>query len=113
MHEYSIASSLLKMVEEHAAMRGAERVTALEVHVGELAGVEVELLETAWSLVSERSLCEGVPLGITHVEACWTCRHCGEAIARGGLLACRSCGGPARLATGDELLLGRIEMEVN
>ena len=112
MHEYSIASSLLKMAEEHAAKRGADRVVALELSIGELSGVEVDLLETAWSLVRERSVCEGVPLTISRVDACWTCQRCDEPIARGGLLACADCGGAARLTTGDELVLDRIEMEV-
>jgi hydrogenase nickel incorporation protein HypA/HybF len=112
MHEYSIASSLLKMAEEHAAKRGADRVVALEVSIGELSGVEIELLETAWSLVRERSICDGVPLEISRVESRWACRVCGEAVARGALLACPRCGGLARLEAGDELLLERIEMEV-
>jgi len=113
MHEYSVASSLLRMVEEHAQKRGAERVISVQVEVGELSGVEVELLETAWSLVRERSACDGVPLTVSRIEAVWACRRCGAAIERGRLLACAACGGPARLETGDELLLGRIEMEVN
>jgi len=112
MHEYSIASSLLRMAEEHAAKRGADRVVAAYVRVGELSGVEVELLETAWSLVRERSICEGVDLTVEVVSALWVCRTCERPIARGGLLACPSCGGPARLEAGDELVLDRLEMEV-
>jgi len=112
MHEYSIASSLLRMAEEHAPKRVPERVVEMQLHVGELAGVEVDLLETAWSLVRERSICEDVSLTFNRVDARWVCRSCGESIARGGLLACEACGGPARLEAGDELLLGRIEMEV-
>ena len=112
MHEYSIASSLLRMAEEHAAKRGADRVLSIEVSVGELSGVEIELLETAWSLVRERSLCDGVDLGVTKTAARWACRSCEAPIERGGLLSCAACGGPARLETGDELVLDRIEMEV-
>lgn len=112
MHEYSIASSLLRMAEEHAAKRGADRVVAACVRVGELSGVEVELLETAWSLVRERSVCEGACLTIETVAARWVCRTCNRPIARGGLLACPACGGPARLEAGDELVLDRLEMEV-
>jgi len=111
MHEYSIASSLLAMAEEQVAKHGADRVVALGVRVGELSGVEVDLLETAWSLVRERSRCEGVDLTITRVEARWLCTHCDAPIARGGLLVCPSCGAKARLASGDELVLDRIEME--
>jgi hydrogenase nickel incorporation protein HypA/HybF len=112
MHEYSIASALLELAAEHAAKRDADRVVALEISVGELSGVEIELLETAWSLVRERSICEGVPLSISRVEARFCCRDCGESVPRGERLACGACGGPAQLTAGDELLLQRIEMEV-
>ena len=111
MHEYSIASSLLRMAEQQAAKHAATRVVALELRIGELAGVEVDLLETAWSLVRERSCCEGVDLGIERVAARWECRECGRQIESGGLLACPDCGGRARLACGDGLVLDRIEME--
>jgi len=113
MHEYSIASSLLRMAEEHAQKHGATRVVGLELCVGELAGVEVSLLETAWSLVRERSLCEGVELAIRPVAVRWGCTRCGDELAPGGLLSCPACGANARLLAGDELVLERIEMEVN
>jgi hydrogenase nickel incorporation protein HypA/HybF len=112
MHEYSIASSLLRMAEEHARKHAASRVVALQLRVGELAGVEVDLLQTAWSLVRERSLCEDAPIEISPVAACWTCTGCDTLLPRGGLLVCQSCGGRVRLSAGDELVLDRIEMEV-
>jgi hydrogenase nickel incorporation protein HypA/HybF len=113
MHEYSIASSLLKLAEEQAAKHGAERVLGLELRIGELAGVEVDLLETAWSLVRERSCCDGIDLAITKVEARWECSACAGWIPRGSLLACPKCGAKAQLKSGDELVLDRVEMEVN
>jgi len=112
VHEYSIASSLLQMAEEHARKHAASRVVGLQVRIGELSGVEVGLLETAWSLVRERSLCADLDLDIVRVTACWTCTDCDAELPRGGLLVCRTCGGRARLTGGDELLLDRIEMEV-
>jgi hypothetical protein len=33
-------------------------------------------------------------------------------VARGGFLRCALCDTPARLATGDEIVLQRIELEV-
>jgi len=113
MHEYSIASSLLRSAEEHARKHDASRVVRIELRIGELAGVEIPMLETAWSLVRERSLCEGVDLTIQRIEAHWECKDCGSAIPLGAQLVCPSCGGHARLAAGDELFLDRIEMEVS
>ena len=112
MHEYLIASSLLRIAEEHVEKHRAGRVVRLEVRVGELSGVEVDLLETAWSLVRERSCCDGVDLTIARVAASWECARCSRPLVRGGLLTCAECGAKARLCAGDELILDRIEMEV-
>ncbi|MBW2385932.1 MAG: hydrogenase maturation nickel metallochaperone HypA [Deltaproteobacteria bacterium] len=112
MHEYSIASALLRMAEEHAHKHDATHVVDLHIRVGELSGVEVSLLETAWSLVRAGSLCEGVDLSIVRVAAHWTCRDCQASLDRGGLLVCQTCGGRVVLSTGDDLVLDRIEMEV-
>lgn len=112
MHEYSIASSLLNTAEEHVRKHGASRVVRLELSVGELSGVEIPLLEKAWSLVRERSTCEGVDLTVRPVGAVWSCGDCGARIARGAVLTCQQCGGRVRMEAGDELVLDRIEMEV-
>jgi Zn finger protein HypA/HybF involved in hydrogenase expression len=45
------------------------------------------------------------------VDARWECRQCHAAIPKGGPLRCATCGQPAQLASGDEILLDRIEME--
>lgn len=112
MHEYSIASSLLRMAEEHAQKHGAARVVRLEICVGELSGVEAPLLETAWGLVRERSLCASAELAVRRLAARWECSRCGAPIARGLVLRCERCAAPGLLAEGDELVLERIEMEV-
>jgi Zn finger protein HypA/HybF involved in hydrogenase expression len=45
------------------------------------------------------------------VEAQWECGTCLAAIARGAALRCTACGQPARLRSGDEIMLDQIEME--
>ena len=111
MHEYSIVAALIDQVEREAKTRGAE-VHRVHVAIGELAGVEIELLRTAYDTFTERTLCDGAPLEIRPVAAEWRCPRCDVAIARGGRLRCARCGGPARLTRGDEIVLERIEMEV-
>ncbi len=112
MHEYSIASSLRQLAEEHAQKHAASRVLRLEVSVGELSGVEVPLLETAWSLVRERSLCEAASLVVRTVPVRWECSRCGEVVEAGLALRCARCEAPAQLARGGDLVLERVEMEV-
>ncbi len=112
MHEYSIVSALLERVETEARARQATAVHHLRVQVGELSGVETELLASAYELFRERTLCAGADLEIVPVPARWACPSCDLEIARGEVLRCADCAHPARLVGGDEILLERIEMEV-
>lgn len=112
MHEYSIVGSLLAQVEDVARKHEAARVVAVRLRIGELAGVETDLLHTAWDFLKQRSCCDGARLEVESAPVRWSCRGCQAEIARGGALVCERCGAPARLASGDELLLERVEMEV-
>lgn len=112
MHEYSIVQSLLGQVARHARTHGATAVHRLHVSIGELSGVEVPLLETAYATFRERTVCAGAELEVHPVAATWSCPDCGLPIPRGTALRCSDCGRPARLTRGDEIVLDRIEMEV-
>lgn len=112
MHEYSIVGSLIERVRSEARARQASSVGRVRVLLGELSGVDPELLSTAWEVFRERTLCAAAALEIRTVPARWVCPECRAALARGGILRCPSCGVPARLASGDEIVLEQIEMEV-
>jgi hydrogenase nickel incorporation protein HypA/HybF len=112
VHEYSIVEALLERIEELARERRAKAVHGVLVSIGELSGVEPELLATAYATFRERTICEKAKLTILPVAARWDCPECRQAVPRGAILECPRCGGPARLAAGDEIVLERIEMEV-
>jgi hydrogenase nickel incorporation protein HypA/HybF len=112
VHEYSIVASLVEKVEEIARERGAVAVRGLLVRIGELSGVETELLETAYKTFRERTVCEDAELTILPVPARWNCSRCNQTIPRGSVLRCPRCGVPARLAEGDEIVLERVHLEV-
>ena len=113
MHEYSIASALLELVDEQALRHAAARVLVVQVGVGELAGVEPDLLRQAFELARERTICAGASLEIRRVPARWACRDCAASVPPGLELRCAACAAPARLVEGAELLLERVEMEVS
>jgi hydrogenase nickel incorporation protein HypA/HybF len=112
MHEYSIVQALMERVEAEARARRATAVHRLSVRIGELSGVEVNLLTAAYETFRERTICEKAELDLQTIAARWECPGCGGTIDRGERLTCGRCARPARLAAGDEIMLDRIEMEV-
>ena len=112
MHEYSIVQALMERVAAEARARRAVAVHRLSIQVGELAGVDVGLLATAYETFRERTICARAALDVQTIPARWECPGCLRAIARGERLRCPVCALPARLAAGDEFVLDRIEMEV-
>jgi len=111
MHEYSVAASLLRMAEEKAREAGARRVTRVEVRIGQSAGVDADLLRTAWDVVRGTPMCRDASLDIAPVPVRWVCALCRRPLAPGEVLRCPDCDVAAELDGGDELTLERIELE--
>ncbi len=112
MHEYSIIAALVDRVAREVEAHPGATVRTLRVRIGELAGVEVDLLRTAFLTFRERGVCAEADLEIEAVAALWQCPRCEVAIAPGARLRCARCDRPARLVAGGDITLERIEMEV-
>ncbi|MEZ4267019.1 MAG: hydrogenase maturation nickel metallochaperone HypA [Myxococcota bacterium] len=112
MHELSIIQSLVDRVEQEVLKAGARSVKRLEVRVGELSGVEPELLSLAWEAFREAGVCAGASLSIEVVATRWSCPRCSLDVPPGTRLRCRVCDVPATLAEGGEIILQRVELEV-
>ncbi len=113
MHEYSLVEALVRRVEDEARRRSAIAVHGLSVRIGELAGVDPELFQTAYETFRAGTICERVPLALSRVPATWACPRCRRPIPRGEALTCPDCHEAARLDEGgDALTLDRIELEV-
>ncbi len=112
MHEYSIVSSLIDRVDHEAGRVRATAIKRVHVCIGELSGVDVPLLVTAYDTFRERTSCRDAELVVESAAARWTCPRCQRDVKRGARLRCAECDVPARLVQGGEIVLSRIEMEV-
>jgi hydrogenase nickel incorporation protein HypA/HybF len=112
MHEYSIVEALMTRIDEQARAHGAAAVHRVSLRIGELSGIEPDLLRSAFEMVRERTVCDQATLEIRHVPVRWVCAACERDIDAGGVLRCAACGGLARLAQGDEIVLDQLELEV-
>lgn len=112
MHEQSIAHALLQQVEQQAREHRAAAVVRVHVRLGALSGVEPQLLRTAFEAMrTEVPACREAALELETVPLRWACPRCDATIDAGAPLRCPACDQPARLVTGDEIMLQRIEME--
>lgn len=112
MHEYSIIAALVARVGREIEPRPGAVARKLHVRIGGLSGVDPELLRTAFATLRERGCCAAAELEIVQVPAVWLCVRCDLPIAAGAALRCPRCGRPGQLASGDDITLERIEMEV-
>lgn len=112
MHEYSLVEALLQRVEETARALHATAVHRITVRIGPFAGVEAGLFTSAYELCRPGTLCAEAELTISSEPITWQCAACGSEMPVGGRLVCPRCGSPARLASGDALVLERVELEV-
>ncbi|MCG6871956.1 MAG: hydrogenase maturation nickel metallochaperone HypA [Gammaproteobacteria bacterium] len=112
MHELAICQALLEQVADVARENDAQRVARIEVHVGPLSGVEVPLLERAFSIARAGTVAEEARLETVSLPVRVRCEQCGqESEARVNRLVCGHCGDyHTRLCSGDELILARVEL---
>ncbi len=99
-------------IEAEVAAHRASAVHRVTLRIGEVSGVEPELLASAFEILKAQSVCAAATLVIERVSARWSCPSCGVPIASGAVLRCPACDRPATLAAGDEIVLAQLEMEV-
>ncbi|MDT8408066.1 MAG: hydrogenase maturation nickel metallochaperone HypA [Wenzhouxiangellaceae bacterium] len=112
MHELAVCSELLDQVRATALARHAKSVGQITIVVGELSGVEPDLLRQAFSIARAGPLTAEAELLVQPAPIRIRCRECGnDNEAAANRLLCAKCGGfRVDLLAGDELLLASIEL---
>jgi hydrogenase nickel insertion protein HypA len=64
MHEFSLASEVIKLAECEAEKNKALAVIEITIEVGSFSGIEAEAFESALGLISEGSVLEKARLNI-------------------------------------------------
>jgi hydrogenase nickel incorporation protein HypA/HybF len=110
MHELSIAESIVRIADRHAAGRPVGKVN---VKVGHLRQVVPTALEFAFELVAHGTCVEGAELSMDVVPAAARCRGCGAESRQDDFpLHCQACGGfDVEVVRGEELLVDSLELE--
>ncbi len=112
MHEMSLCEGVLQVLENHAASQEFDKVEAVWLEVGGLAGVEVEALRFCFDAVMQGSLADGAALTIIEIPGQAWCMHCAKTVLVSRRFdACPDCGSYQLQVTGGEELKVK-ELEV-
>jgi hydrogenase nickel incorporation protein HypA/HybF len=113
MHELSIAGYLLEAVSAHAQQIGARRVLAINLIVGERAGVADDSLRFSFELLASGTLAENAQINTRHTPLRFHCDPCADDYApEGEDFRCPRCGTVGQVAdNGSGLVIESIEVE--
>ena len=105
MHEISLCQSILRIIEEKAAEQPFDKVNAVCLEVGALAGVDPEALRFGFDVVMNDSIASGAKLDIINVVARARCEQClKELVIQQRFDVCPECGAnQLTIIAGDEL----------
>ena len=113
MHELSVASSIVDLVEQEARKAHAKSVTRVILDIGGMAGIENEALMFAWDMATENTAVQGAVLEIRDLKAMARCADCdNEFEIESFFTPCPSCKGFHHdIIQGKELKINSILIE--
>jgi len=113
MHELAITQSVLDIVLEHGKNSNANKITRINLVVGEMTGVVDECVRFYFDFISKDTMASEATLSFENVPAKAHCRHCDATFTwSGGHWICPSCQGDnLEVIAGRELYVESIEVE--
>jgi hydrogenase nickel incorporation protein HypA/HybF len=112
MHEFSLAKALWEQVESLRRQQQAGRVLSVRVGVGEMAGVEPDLLGRAFSLITANGQAGSPALELERVPLEARCEECGAPFGiQNFRFLCPRCESPhITLLRGEHLILQEVTL---
>ncbi|MEZ5652344.1 MAG: hydrogenase maturation nickel metallochaperone HypA [Burkholderiaceae bacterium] len=112
MHELAVCQGLMREIDRVACRHGAHAVSAVTVAIGDLSGVEPQLLAQAFTIARAGSVAGLAELRVERVApriACLICAAVCDAVAN--RLLCARCGSwRVEVVAGEEMLLKSVEL---
>jgi hydrogenase nickel incorporation protein HypA/HybF len=104
MHELSLATELINLVEREAGKNGFSTVLEVQIEVGDLSGVEADAFQSALELLVKDTLLENAELNLLRTAGHGKCNICNrEFIMTTRTDTCPGCNAfPSEISGGQE-----------
>jgi hydrogenase nickel incorporation protein HypA/HybF len=112
MHELSVAQSIVEIIQKHVPESEWERVAAVRLKIGTIAGVVPESLEFSFQAIIAESACKNARLEIESIPFQIHCNACNTTSENeAGFTLCSTCGSTdTKILSGSELYITEIEI---
>lgn len=100
MHEYPVVVDIVRIMDDEAQKSGFEKITQINLVIGELSSIMDESVQMYFDVLSEKSRCAGAQLNFEHVRAMLKCQKCGREFPHKRSFDCPECGGDSVLVKG-------------
>jgi hydrogenase nickel incorporation protein HypA/HybF len=113
MHELSVTESILAIVLRHADQAGAERVTKINLVIGQLASIVDDSVQFYWDIIAKDTLAENAQLQFRRIPLAMLCLDCQNSFEpEQDCYACPTCGGNhLEITAGREFYVESIDIE--
>jgi hydrogenase nickel incorporation protein HypA/HybF len=113
MHEFSLATDLISLVEDYVRDNNCGTVKELNIEVGTLSGVEAGAFETALELLIPDSFLRNSKINILSTPGIGNCLNCRNGFPMYARLdTCPDCGSiPATVTGGDAFKVSSLVLE--
>jgi len=113
MHELSVTQGVLEIVLRHAQQAGAQRITHINLVIGDLTSIVDDSVQFYFDFISRDTIAEGAQLVFRRVPATFRCRDCGNTfVSKERDFICPQCGGMGvEVVAGNEFRVESIEVE--
>jgi len=113
MHEYAVTQGILKIALQHAEKAGAQRITDINLVIGQLASVVDDSVQFYWDILARETIAQGAMLHFRRIPAEMTCGDCGNAFHPGDeSFECPGCASAMVSVTkGSEFQVESIDVE--
>ncbi|HIE18014.1 MAG TPA: hydrogenase maturation nickel metallochaperone HypA [Dehalococcoidia bacterium] len=113
MHELTITQNILDIVLKEAKAARANKVTRINLVIGELSGVVGDCVQFYFEFLKKGSAAEEATVNFTLVPAELRCRHCLASFnPRDSIWVCPDCGSASlEVVSGRDCYVESIEVE--
>ncbi len=113
MHEFSITQSILSIAQEQAKSAQANKITKINLIIGELTGIVDDCVQFYFDIISKDTIAAEASLSFHHPQTKLRCRNCATTFPPNNLnWTCPNCQEQKiEIVSGRECYVESIEVE--